>query len=206
MDDLITEYNLVDATKLKLSSDALAYTRFKGPSQAGLDRMYLSVLLANRAANYKVKPIPFSGHCLVALGFGDSRHEKYVFNWGFRKLNSTLLKDDKFLEQIIMCSKEMIVEGVTISERLNNFEGNVKFITRDQSSEIIYQIRARQRQLKGNLKYLCQLKCRSPGAGIQDMDYIKTQLNHIVKNVSVELQCEHKLNSAYLVSSPRSVL
>lgn len=85
-----------------------------------------------------VKPVTFSDHCLVPLEFRDSRHEKSRFNWGLRKLNLTLSEDDKPQDLITMYFKKINEQGVATFERWKSFEGNVKFIAINRSSELLY--------------------------------------------------------------------
>lgn len=132
-DNSFNEYDLVDATKPKACSVALVYILFEESFHAQLDRMHKSILLKNN-----VKPVTFSDHCLVPLEFRDSRHEKSRFNWGLRKLNLTLSEDDKPQDLITMYFKKNNEQGVATFERCKSFEGNVKFIAINRSSELLY--------------------------------------------------------------------
>lgn len=64
-------------------------------------------------------------------------------------------------------------------ERWERLKEGVKINTIERSSEILHYVRARERDLVEDLNYLCRLECQNPGAGTQDIDYIKLQLNQI---------------------------
>lgn len=95
--------------------------------------MYVSIPLSNEAVRCRVRPVPFSDHCLVTLHIGKGGRAKSKFYFARPSLfNKKLLVDNIYNESVDLCFQKT-AEHVPLFEKWEILE-EVKMIAIERSS------------------------------------------------------------------------
>lgn len=137
LSDMVREHGLEDVAECLGGGRTMQYTHFQAASHARLDRAYVSVELVPICKAYRVNAVSFSDHCLVSFVVASTKETKRAFEWQLWKLNSNLLSDEKFMEEVMTEVEKMKVRSKkTFREKWENFKQVVKLKALERSSAI----------------------------------------------------------------------
>ncbi|MDD9361347.1 MAG: hypothetical protein PV344_00195, partial [Anaplasma sp.] len=129
--------------------------------------------------DYSVQPVFFSDHCLVTCKIGKKESAASKFDWDLWKINRTLLKDEQFINAVTGLLRDASVMNGELGEAWEIFKEEVKLVAIERSSNIQFQRRERERQLKRNLEALHRLETQNPGTAMEDIRNIKAELDKL---------------------------
>ncbi|MDD9361355.1 MAG: hypothetical protein PV344_00245, partial [Anaplasma sp.] len=177
--DMIDSCGLDDVGASCAPTHCLRYTHFQVSSHARLDRIYLSCDMLQQAHDYSVQPVFFSDHCLVTFKVGKKESAASKFDWDLWKINRTLLKDEHFIGAVTGLLRDASATDGELGEAWEIFKEEVKSAAIERSSNIQFQRREREKQLKRNLEALHRLETQNPGTCMEDIRNIKTELDKL---------------------------
>lgn len=180
LNDSLSSLCLEDVASLGDTSNTAKFTHYQGKSHARLDRVYVSSELAPFCNNYAVEPVSFSDHCLVSVWVGEKQRSRVKFNWNLWKLNDKLLKDDKFLRMIAE-KKEALDKGADTNniERWERFKQEVKMIAIERSTELKFNERKEEKELRNLLLLLTAEEAKAPGLFSDDIRSVKAKIENL---------------------------
>ncbi|KAM7288195.1 hypothetical protein ISCGN_028463 [Ixodes scapularis] len=158
------------------SSSLRRFTRWQGPSQARLDRVYVSSELGDRIQSYDAKLVPFSDHGFVAtvLRSGGPRPRRARRDTAW-KMNASVLEEEEFvretrhaLEGLAECG----VDAVSWEQFKEQLRESASAFGRRRAAEA-RQVRD---HLTRTLKILLEEEEQDPGAFREDIKNCKDEL------------------------------
>lgn len=180
--ELLEKHELVDAAHCSDNVNTLRFTHFQGASHARLDRIYLSGDLAPNYKGYNVEYVSFSDHCFVSFLLGGRRSNCKKFSWDLWKLNTKLLSDEMYNEDVMDAfNKQKSNESMAWGDRWERIKEDSKLSAIERAAIIARAERKSENELRSNLKRMLQLECEMPGAFIEDISQIKSKLEAIDK-------------------------
>ncbi|KAM7304867.1 hypothetical protein ISCGN_014767 [Ixodes scapularis] len=173
--DAVRDFDIVDVTEV-LDSFSPRFTRWQGPSQARLDRVYVSSELSDRIQSYDAKLVPFSDHGFVATvlrsGGPGPRRARRDTTW---KMNASVLGEEEFvretrhaLEGLAECG----VDAVSWEQFKEQLRESASAFGRRRAAEA-RQVRD---HLTWTLKILLEEEEQDPGAFREDIKNCKDEL------------------------------
>lgn len=97
-------------------------------------------------------------------------------------MNRKLLKDEQFVATVTKLLSSLHEKDNGRSEAWKVFKEEVKLAAIERSSNIQFQLRARETQLQKDLKYFYKVESENPGTFFEDIRYIETELNKIYQD------------------------
>lgn len=178
--ELLEDFDLVDAGSVRNETREMRFTHFQASSHARLDRIYVSASVAALLTKYRVTPVFFSDHCLVATTIGNKARPKAKFEWKLWKLNTKLLDDGHFVKgagDIFKSGFENAEED--IFEAWETAKQEVKMLAIERSSLLAHEARQAERSLNADLLALSRAECANPGVCLKDLDNVKERLEQL---------------------------
>ncbi|KAH9359729.1 hypothetical protein HPB48_002577 [Haemaphysalis longicornis] len=174
------DFGLEDVGDMLECKTHFQFTHFQGTSHARLDRAYVSLELVPECSEYSVTPVSFSDHCLVSFSIG-KRKDKKAFKWDLWKMNSLLLKDEKFVKEVTKKITNLEQDTCDRASKRENFKAGIKMTALERSTALNYDRRKKEVLVRGSLETLSALECKSPGLFKDDIKTLKHQLGAIEK-------------------------
>lgn len=195
--------DLMDAA-LKKEWNVARFTRWRGQSQARLDRLYVPGDLLAQVVSYEVTPVSFSDHglvtCEVQLGHTlavPKSRKRWI-------MNATVLKNTSFVEKMTK-EIENLKLGAVDTAAWEQFKKNVKHVAIDIGRRQAAEGRARERDLLETLRSLIEAEEEQPGEFHKDIKYVKQELRNELERRywgalvrSRESQVEHEAQPSKL--------
>ncbi|KAM7291466.1 hypothetical protein ISCGN_028039 [Ixodes scapularis] len=173
--DAVRDFDLVDVTET-LDKFSPRFTRWRGASQARLDRVYVSGEWSGSVVSYDAKIVPFSDHGFVAAeilagGPGSVRARRDT-PW---KMNFSILESEDFIEETRRALQNLEEGG---ADAVSWEEFKIKL--RDTACALGRRRGAEERQarihLTNTLKALLEEEESSPGSFSDDIKLCKEHL------------------------------
>lgn len=157
--------------------DKVRYTHFQNTSHARLDRIYVSTVETRATGNYRVIPVFFSDHCLVAITIGDRVKEHYPSaSWKLWKLNVSILKDDSFCHYVFERLSKVFSSSQSWSVEWELFKLDMRQAAIEACNIRSYNNMCHERELHRQLKTFVELEAASPGSYAEEINETKLRL------------------------------
>lgn len=176
LNKILRDFDLQDVTDIAQAS-CLGYTHWQGLCHSRLDRIYASSDIACTSKFYKVIPVAFSDHAMVAATFGTPAFKRFHKpSWSSWKLNESLLADEKLIAQVKEKIKAEQSKKDIDAVGWEELKEQIKIDMISYSQEKAVKNHSLKRSLVQALQTLLEEESKSPGVFTDDIKDCKSQL------------------------------